>query len=576
MYAPELIDRIRSSVDIVGIIGERVSLKKAGRNYKGLCPFHNEKTPSFIVSPEKQLYHCFGCGAGGNVFTFLTSTEKMSFSEAANYLADKGGVRLPKAKAENEEYSRLYEANELAAGFFENSLWGDAGKKGKEYLKTRGVREETARELRLGLALPGWRNLLDHGGKLLGDELLLRAGLLVRDDQSGATYDRFRDRLMFPVESVSSRIVGFGGRALDDSLPKYLNSPETAIYKKSDILYGFSRTKRSVREAGFAFLVEGYMDFIALFESGIRNVVAVSGTSLTPGHARMLKGAAEKVSVVFDADRAGIAAAMRSIGILLEGGLRVNVICLPQGHDPDTYIRKVGREKFLEDASISLDAIEFLRDCFASEKKSREEALRNIVELIARAEDPLSRRVLVERTAAVFSFDEAVLFTETERRRSGERPGVGLVPAKPAGLSVSNIELEYLALLVSSPSLPREALQPIEEELFADPLLRKVARTILDCGETLEGNGVAGLLHRIEDEEAKSLLSRLAIEDKFSGVDRETVLKDYVKKLKQMALRRRASEIDQDIKRREKQGIDATSLLEEKSGIMAELKELYG
>ncbi|MCK5734206.1 MAG: DNA primase, partial [Candidatus Latescibacteria bacterium] len=359
----EVIEDIRAQINIADVVSDYVALKKKGQNYFGLCPFHVEKTPSFSVNVEKQIFHCFGCGAGGNVFTFLRDVEKISFVEAVRLVAQKAGVPLPEERSgtrSGEVSDELYRANELAQKYFQHLLWKDAsGEKVRTYLAERDLSEETAKRFGLGVALPNWDGLLKVGAKrALGGETLQKAGLVV-PRTGGGFYDRFRDRLMFPITNIGGRTVAFGARTLDpEGHPKYLNSPETPIYRKGHILYGLSEAKDAIRKTGQVLIVEGYTDLLRLMQSGIEHVVASSGTAFTPEQAKLLSRYGDRVVLVYDADQAGSAAALRGIDILLAADLDVRVISLPEGHDPDSFVREEGPDRFLnllQDAQPILD-----------------------------------------------------------------------------------------------------------------------------------------------------------------------------------------------------------------------------
>ncbi|MFH1394832.1 MAG: DNA primase [Candidatus Omnitrophota bacterium] len=348
-YSQELIDQILDRLDIVEIIAGYIGLKRAGRNFKSNCPFHNEKTPSFVVSPEKQIYHCFGCGAGGNAIGFVMKYENLTFPETIIVLANKAGVELPQlekfSSQEDSITAKLYEVNKLAAAFFQTSLKSDEGKKAQVYLKARDISFESVKRFKIGYALSGWDNFRKYcEKKKISVEVLRKAGLVIPGKKGD--YDRFRKRIMFPIYNERGHIAAFGGRVMDDSLPKYINSPETPVYVKSNVLYGLNFSKKGIRENGCVIIVEGYLDVIVPFQFGITNVVAASGTALTSRQASMLKKYTDTAVMVFDSDQAGEAASLRGLDILIENEMKVRIARLPEGADPDSYVRKNGKEKF--------------------------------------------------------------------------------------------------------------------------------------------------------------------------------------------------------------------------------------
>ncbi|WP_121611737.1 DNA primase [Mesobacillus foraminis] len=353
--AEEKINEIRQAVEIVDVIGDYVQLKKHGRNYFGLCPFHGENTPSFSVSPDKQIYHCFGCGAGGNVFSFLMEVDGLSFQEAALKLAERTNIELEvgaasplKRKAYPENYRQMVDAHELLRKFYHHLLVNtDEGQPALEYLLKRGFSKESIDKFQIGYALPSWEfvtGFLQKKG--YSAEHMEKAGLIIKRDRDGTFFDRFRDRVMFPILDHQGNTIAFSGRALGDDEPKYLNSPETPIFNKSKILYNFSKARSSVRKHQHAILFEGFADVIAADRSGVENGVATMGTSLTGEHVSILKKNVQNITICYDSDNAGIEAAYRAAVLLNDAGCTVKVAMMPSGMDPDDYIRKYGEEKF--------------------------------------------------------------------------------------------------------------------------------------------------------------------------------------------------------------------------------------
>src|SRR5689334_14575499 len=370
-FTQQHLDEIRSRVDIVEIVGQVVKLKRAGENWKGLCPFHTEKTASFTVNPKRNIYHCFGCGAGGDAFSFLMRQERVAFPEAVRSLAERAGVTLPEAGGRSPETDNKLEALRrvmaLAAEFYVGALWERGGEKGRTYLEQRGVDPEMARRFGLGYAPEGWNSLLSAMARQgIGEDLVVQAGLaLPRQNQPGF-YDRFRGRLLFSIRDVQGRVVAFGGRALSGEEPKYLNSPETALYVKGQMLYALDVARTGMRERGRAILVEGYLDCLMAHQHGFGETVAALGTAFTPAQLGLLRRYCDEVVTFFDADAAGQKAAERAEELLeptsggftwavnrsggfdSAGTLRVKVALLPTPHDPDTYLRAEGAAAFSE------------------------------------------------------------------------------------------------------------------------------------------------------------------------------------------------------------------------------------
>ncbi len=370
LIAEEKINQIRQSVDIVDVIGEYIQLKKQGRNYFGLCPFHGENSPSFSVSPDKQIFHCFGCGAGGNVFSFLMEKDGLTFVEAAAKLAAKAKIDLDiqtntQAKSVPKEFQQMLEAHDLLRKFYHHLLVNTKdGQDALEYLLGRGFTKESIEKFQIGYSLPSW----DYTVKLLTKkgfsmELLEQSGLIVKRERDGATFDRFRNRIMFPILDRNGNTIAFSGRSLGGEDPKYLNSPETAIFNKSKTLYNYHLARSQIRKHQHAVLFEGFADVIAADRSGVVNGVATMGTSLTDDHIDMLRRNSQTVTICYDSDNAGIEAAFRAGTMLANAGSNVLVSLMPDGLDPDDYIKKYGEEKFSKDvigASITFMAFKLL------------------------------------------------------------------------------------------------------------------------------------------------------------------------------------------------------------------------
>ena len=364
MIPNEVIDRVLDKNDIVEVISAYVPLRKAGQNFRGLCPFHEEKTPSFMVSPSKQIYHCFGCSAGGNAIGFLMKHEDMTFIEALKLLADKVNIALPRYSAGEREKNtlaeKLYNVNEVACGLYQENLKKDSGRAAREYFSQRLLSEDSIKHFRLGFSQDSWQGLLNQcRGKGIEQDLLEKAGLILRKDNRETGYDRFRNRIMFPIFDQRKRILGFGARALDESLPKYINSPETYIYKKSDNLYGLNFSRTYIKNQNYAIIVEGYFDLILPFQNGVRNIVATLGTALTPGQIGALKRLTKNIIMIYDSDKAGETATLRGLDLLIEEGMTVRIAILPKGADPDSFARKEGSAGFAKLLKSSKDLFDY-------------------------------------------------------------------------------------------------------------------------------------------------------------------------------------------------------------------------
>jgi DNA primase len=374
----DFIEEVRQRADIVEVISEYVVLKRAGKNYQGLCPFHSEKTPSFNVNPERQMFYCFGCHTGGNVFSFLMKRNNQTFLEALQDVARRVGLELPEKELSQEEqrkekiHRRWLEIHEVSARYFHEMLCekpeGDSARK---YLAGRGVDQDTIHRFRLGYAPDSWDGLINEMAKQgIAPEELSEAGLSVKKDHGDGRisfYDRFRGRIIFTILDLHGKPIGFGGRVLDDSLPKYLNSPETSFFHKGRNLYGIQVASKGIREAGYSILLEGYMDVIAVQKAGILNALASLGTALTRDQARILKRYSSEVVIGYDSDNAGVQAALRAGEILINEGLKVRVLKLKDAKDPDEYLREHSKEDFLQEVKSSLSYVEFKYDVLVSE-----------------------------------------------------------------------------------------------------------------------------------------------------------------------------------------------------------------
>lgn len=404
----ETLREIRERTNIVELIGEQVALRKAGQSWKGLCPFHGEKSPSFTVNEARGAFHCFGCGAGGTAFDFLMRREGMTFPEAARVLARRVGVPLPsddvspEARRAEAERQALLAANAAAAAFFRARLNSPEGRAAREYLASRGLTPATVEAFGLGYALPGWDNLLTHlGAQGMRPETAARAGLAVARERGDGYYDRFRDRLMVPIADAQGRVVAFGGRAMaKDQEPKYLNSAESPVYHKGDILYGLSLAREAIRRADQAIVVEGYFDCIALHQTGVTETVATCGTALTPRHVETLKRYAREIVTLFDGDAAGLRAAERSLELFERADIQARVAELPVGEDPDTFVRKAGgdglRQRIAEGKALEEALIDAkVRQCDVRTIEGKTRALRSVEPMLAQVRDRFKRDRLI-------------------------------------------------------------------------------------------------------------------------------------------------------------------------------------
>jgi DNA primase len=473
-FPQAFIDDLRVHADILQVVQEYVSLRKSGATYKGLCPFHSEKSPSFHVNRDKGFFHCFGCGVGGDVFKFLELQEKLGFVDAVKHLAAKFGMPLPEqvggreAHADAAEREALLKAHERAAVYFQLQLSTPPGRKAQRMLHDRGITAETIKKLGIGYAPPaseGLKGALVKEG--LSVPVLVRGGLAVERD-NGQTVDRFRGRLMIPIARDAGSIVAFGGRAMEkDQQPKYLNSPETTIYTKSRTLYGLNLTKADIRRLGYAVLVEGYFDFAQLVQAGILPVVASCGTALTPSQAQLLRRFTARVILSFDPDAAGQGAAARSCELLVAEGFDVNVAVLPAGEDPDSFVQKRGRDAYLELLKGSRPYLEYLLDRAAAahdltHDDGRRQFLTAMLAVAARIPDPAARDQFGDRLAHKARITEEVVRAEIRKAAVQKRPGLTARDIPTFG-EVKRAEKGLIWALVHEPQEGMAALNVLQD-----------------------------------------------------------------------------------------------------------------
>jgi len=537
---PETIDRIRDATDIVAVVSEHVQLKRSGKTWKALCPFHQEKTPSFIVNPDRQIFKCFGCGEGGDVFRFLMEVEKLSFREAAETLANAAGVPIPRSSWSGPEEQSVYPVLEWAAGFYRKELQGRNGGAAREYLEARGVTPATVERFGLGWAPPGWSNLLNAAGSRYAPSLLLRAGLVAQNDRGGH-YDRFRDRLIIPIRSALGRAVGFGARTLGNEEPKYLNSPETEVFIKSRLLFGLSEAREVLKAAEDVVVVEGYLDAMALAQAGIGNAVASCGTSFTEDQARILRRYVERAVLVFDGDTAGLRAAWKSAGVFLGEGLDVRILALPDGHDPDSFVREHGGAAMQTLLAEAPGVVGFARDSLLGRLEKREDLIKAFAYLGARIEDPIRRRVLLQQAAEQFRFDEETLAREAARLRGETRPKERTAAPQERKDVLGRV---YLAGLLGEERVSDGELVP--PAAFREAGLRQVYARWLELREHGESNPRGRLL---EDESLRALTAEILAEEAAG-----TPFPDAAARLQERVRAARGRELKDAIQEAESQG----------------------
>jgi len=560
----DVVEEVRARADIVDIVGEFVSLKKSGKDYKALCPFHDEKTPSFYVVPAKGFYNCFGCGASGDVFSFLMEHQGMDFVEAVKHAGRRSGVEVEEVRrdgGEEDPHRHLYEVNAFARMFYQDTLWDEEeGAGARRYLEERGIDAETAERFELGYAPDEWRALREaastHGIEV---ETLLEAGLLNRSEKASEPYDRFRNRIVFPILSVSGRVLGFGGRILGASgegAPKYLNSPESPVYHKGEVLYGLNWAKHAIRRREAALVVEGYMDAVALAAAGLENVVAPLGTSMTGEQARLLSRYCTRVHLLFDSDPAGLRATFRAGDILLAAGMHPAVVTLPPGQDPDDVVRSEGAGAIREHVDQALDVldrkIQILeeRDYFSSIERTRE-AVDRLLPTIRAAADPALRDIYVAKVADRTGVRRETLEEELRRREERSRRGRSRRSRGASGggrrrrgrrrgsgndgtLPRMGAEREILRVLLRDPdgTYLEECAELLAPDDFVDPAYRVIYERLLDepdLSRVPEGMDpvAAGTLEELLADSREIAHVRKAFSESVNSIRRKPLEKKY-------------------------------------------------
>ncbi len=515
MIPDDLVEEVRARADLVGVIGESVALKRSGKDWKGKCPFHDDRTPSFYVVPDKGFYKCFGCGESGDIFAFVMKRTGMDFQDAVKSLGERFGVQIHEVagggRDRDDPFQTHYEANAFARSWFREQLLDPrAGGRARTYMEGRGIDAETAERFGLGWAPDEWHALGEAASKHgFSKDLLLEIGLSTTSERSTEPYDRFRGRLIFPIESLAGRVVGFGGRVLDGGgkgRPKYLNSPESPIYHKGEILYGLNWNRNAMRRAGCALVVEGYMDVVTLAAAGVGHAVATLGTAMTDEHARLLSRYAKKASLLFDSDEAGLRATFRAADALLAHGVQPSVVTFPPGEDPDTVVRAEGREgleHYLDSAVDVLDRKLQLLDekgYFGSIDRVRI-AVDKLLPTLRATKDPALRDIYVSRVADRTGVRRETLEAEVDRsrretvRRRGSQRGREGAPTEGGGFdgrsdrsgnrirpnfSRLGVERQLLLILLRSREWVDRALERIGPEEFRDPKYRAIFEALIE------------------------------------------------------------------------------------------------
>jgi len=566
-YSQAALDEIRAAVDIVDLVSRFVNLKKAGQNWKGLCPFHMEKTPSFMVNPRKGIFHCFGCGVGGDAFGFLMRQDKLSFPEAVRALAKQAGVALPEDRGgDGGERGReeLFRAMTLAWHFYVDQLSKAAGERARQYLDQRGIDSEVARRFGLGLAPEGWDALASFmKSEKVTEDVLVAAGLAISREGGTGVYDRFRGRLLFAIRDLQGRVVAFGGRAFGDEQPKYLNSPETPLYTKGNLLYAADLARPAIQAKNRALLVEGYVDCLMAHQHGFTETVAALGTAFTPAQLGLLKRYCDEAVLFFDADAAGRKAAERAEELLeptgssmawavnrtgaieSSGALRLRVALLPAGHDPDTFLRERGAAAFEERIAAARSLLAYALDRAiadpdgATGPRARTNAFARAALMLAKVADAQEAALLSREAAQKLGVDATQLWIEAQRLQTAlRRPAAPVRAATPP-----SVERDLVALLLHSTEA-REALLPMIVE--AEELAHGPFRTIVAALRLRPTAPAESLMTDLAADEARGVLAALLVEE-HAELDVRVSIEQFKKRLERSQRLRRAREVSQSI-----------------------------
>lgn len=571
-YSDEIIDEVRQTNDIVDIISQYVHLKRSGRNFFGLCPFHNEKSPSFSVSPDKQIFHCFGCGVGGNVFTFLTKIEGINFIEAVQTLAERSNIQLPTLEnrgdsLKEELKAKVYKVNEFAANYYHENLYKPESKIAQEYIKKRKLTNETLKSFQIGFS--GKFNELYNALKKQGFEEreILESGLVNKND-NGKYIDRYRNRLMFPICDVRGRVIAFGGRVLDDSKPKYINSPENVVYSKGRHLFGLNVAKKS--DVKKILIVEGYMDVISLHQRGVKNVVASLGTAMTQQQGWLLRKSSEQIILSFDSDEAGLSAKMRALDILQNMGCDIRILQMEGAKDPDEYIIKYGSARFQSLIEKALSVVEFKvkilkRNLDLNNTNDKIKFLNEIAKLISKIDNTIEKEVYIERIAKSYNISKEAIYAEVNKLSYATAKGQKILEKSKPVISHKKVEKNKVSeaivkkentilslLLMGDLNVFQIIKQNIKVEDFKDSLNQQIAKKLYEEFEKGNSN-INSILDNLEEEEQNRITMIMA--DDYEIKDVEKAIDDIIQSYEKEKLNERKFEILEEL---EKEDINET------------------
>jgi len=576
----DIIERVRDSADIVDVVSQYVDLKQRGPNFFGLCPFHNEKTPSFSVAPAKQIYYCFGCNSGGNAFSFLMDYQQISFPDAVKVLADRYNIpiSLERSDGDSELYSSLYKLHEIAVQLYQDNLFSKSGQKALSYLKDRGLNEDMIKQFKIGFAEDSWDQLVKKcKGRGFTRSQIVQSGLFSQSDKG--TFDRFRSRIMFPVFHPSGKPIAFGGRIFESDDPaKYLNSPETPLYKKSNVFYGLQATRDAIRKEGHVILVEGYMDFIKLYQSAIHPVVSVSGTAFTSRHASSIAKITQKVILLYDGDGAGGNAAIRAGWVLYRSGLIPSVVRPPNGLDPDDWIDRSGSSELLSAIDSPIDYIDFHMDFNKGVElkgTDRQQYIMILARELRSIEDGVIRNDLIKAISEKLSIEEHDLIrtVNTQRVNPEQNYEDKFVDEGKIIFSsqVDKAQVEILQLLIGKDiELKRNIIDQIELELFTNPLLNQLAKILFDKNLDVESSSI---IEYFQDKNERDSIAQILF-TKDQNSSSEEIVSDCIKILRSEPIKEKISSLRIEIREKESKGEDPVKELDAITKLRSQLNDL--
>ena len=562
----ETIERIRNTADIYDVVAQYVDLKKRGRNFFGLCPFHSEKTPSFSVAPDKQIYHCFGCGAGGNVFSFIVEHEKISFIEAVKQLGHKYGIQVDyQSGPANKIFSSLYELHDIAVKLYHNILFSEKGKAALEYLHNRGLNDDTIKTYHIGFAPDSWDTLSNTiKTSSFKDNVYEKTGLFIKTDRGWR--DRFRSRIMFPIYHQSGKAIAFGGRIFNNNDPaKYLNSPETPLYRKSEVFYGLHKTRDSIRKFSTAVLVEGYTDFLQLVQLGIPNVVALSGTALGNNHASQIRKFASKVYLAYDGDDAGINATLRAGYVLFQAGVEPLVIPMPNDKDPDDWVREEGVNAFQEAMGSSMPLLLFhlhKRDVKNLSGTDRSRIVKEILKEISLINDGIIRDDLLKSLSQELQLDEVEVYrlfnSQTGMKKINVDSDKYSAKTQPFTNAMQKAQLEIIrAIAFNFDEVYPSMKNIIDFQIFDEPILQKIGLFLIKDNKPKE---LSAIIDQFENMDEKRLVSEILFDD-VSSDDPQLIISECIATIKGKLIKDQIKQARIKIRELESSGEDAKEII---------------